>query len=233
MAKGATRYLAIPSTPRLLEGEFSALEINKKHSNHPRDTYRSIAEENDSDSEDAGSSSSEDGDIALTAEQESMKEIESRLLNAPDDERAWLKLWDLSTGDLSRTTNRTLQARTEISLSILEKAIEAHPNNRQSPRLRLLYIEHGSRVWDYDRIRREWASILSVFGNTQVLAWKRASVWNAWLEWRLGDSSTVKEGLNAVGDVMRWSQGHNFELFRVRICWRLAIFMREAGEQVL
>jgi hypothetical protein len=226
--------MPVPATPIPFQAEIIELPHSKKDRD-PQDSYRSITLKDDqiSDSEDSRShsSASSDGELqlSLTADQETIKELENILSRSPDDETAWIKLWNISIKSVPKSMGRGSRAQAEISLSILRRAIDAHDSNRYSPRLRLLYIEHGAEIWSEDQIRVEWGNIMSELGDNRSPVWKRGVIWMAWLEWKLFSSRTINEALVEAKKALVALSDDVFEMLRVRICWRMAVFLREAG----
>lgn len=211
------------------------MELSRpKKTKEPEETYRSIVAPNEaSDSEDSRSelsASSDELELSLSADQEAMKELEVILNRSPDSETAWLKLWDISLKSVPKTTSRGVNARADISLSILRRALDSHDENKESPRLRLLYIQQASQIWSDDRIRAEWDNLLSQLGGTGTAVWKRGVVWAAWLEWRLSNSPSVNEAIIDTKRAILELKDDSFEMLKVRICWRIAIFLKEAGQ---
>lgn len=224
-------------------GDFIPISRSRTHQNQdPQDSYRRITtEENQgSDSEASMSLSSnesskdddEEGQRTLTAEQESIKNIESILSRSPDDEDAWLRLLDLSIRSISPRSKRAMHARADISVSILERAINSHPNNKTSPRLRLLHVEFGSEFWPHERIDKEWNDVLSSFDAPSMVSWKRCTVWMAYLEWRIANNRTIDATIADGERAMKALQENKYEMVRVTILWRVAVFLREAGKQI-
>lgn len=224
----------MPATPIPFQSEIIEFSRSKKDLD-PQDSYRSIALKDGqiSESEDSRShssaSSEDEAQLTLTADQEAIKELESTLSRSPDDETAWIKLWNISIKSVPKSIGRGSCARAEISLSILRRAIDAHDSNKYSPRLRLLYIEHGAEVWSEDQVRIEWGNIMSELGDDCSPIWKRGTVWMAWLEWKLFSSRTINEVLVEARKALAALTDDAFEMLRVRICWRMAVFLREAG----
>jgi hypothetical protein len=230
--------LNIPASPAPSSGEFIALSEHKKvQDDDVHDSYRSIerrrSHESDSDASDSQSSESESGGHTLTAEQHTIKALETALASSPSDIASWLKLLDISVKSLSVLTKQATRARAEISVSLLRRAIDAHPDNAASFRLRLLYIEHGSELWSEEMLRGEWEDVLNSMGSPQSPPWKRAIVWLNWLEWRLVANSTIVSALNDAKRLFAMLHGEQFARVKVRLCWRVAVFLREAGECLL
>lgn len=230
--------MSIPALPAPSSGEFIALSDHKKARDEDvHDSYRSIerrrSDESDSDASDPQSSESESGGHTLTAEQHTIKALETTLRSSPSDISSWLKLLEISIKSLSVLTKQATRARAEISVSLLRRAIDTHPDNIASFRLRLLYLEHGSELWSEEKLREEWEDVLNSLGSPQSPPWKRAIVWLNWLEWRLVANSTVVGALNDAKRLFAMLHGEQFVRVRVRLCWRVSVFLREAGEYFL
>ena len=227
----------IPALPAPSSGEFIALSEHKElQDDDVHDSYRSIerrqSHESDSDASSSQSSESESGHT-LTAEQHTIKALEMTLGSSPSDIESWLKLLDISTKSLSVLTKQATRARAEISVSLLRRAIDAHPDNIASFQLRLLYLEQCCELWSEEKLREEWEDVLNSLGSPQSPPWKRAIVWLNWLEWRLVANSTVVGALNDTKRLFAMLHGERFMRVRVRLCWRVAVFLREAGEYLL
>ena len=108
----------------------------------------------------------------------------------------------------------------------MSRALSAHPQNVKSKILRLKYLQAGEEVWHESKLRSEWEN-----------AWKVGSVeiWMEWLEWRIrsgsnGINGVVNDGkrvLDALGP------GDDDELSKVRVIWRVAVALQNAGMQSL
>ncbi|KIM33854.1 hypothetical protein M408DRAFT_325432 [Serendipita vermifera MAFF 305830] len=235
LVDGPRRLLTIPDNPDTTSYEFIALSKHKKLEDADvHDSYRSIERkksyESGSDHSSHDSSSSSDSpQHTLTAEQHTIKTLEARVTSSPTDVESWLKLLDLSLKSLPLSTKRATQARAEISISLIRRAIDTHPENSLSLQLRLLYVEHGSELWTAKELQEEWERLLSSLGTPQSPPGKRAVVWLNWLEWRLNASKTVAGALNDTKRVFAMLHEERFEHVRVRLCWRVAVFLREAG----
>jgi hypothetical protein len=234
LLEGPRQHIPVPATPIPFQSEIIELSRSKKDRD-PRDSYRSIApkdaQANESEDSRSHSSSSSEDDVqlTLTADQEAIKELESMLSRSPDNETAWLKLWNISIKSLPKSIGRGSRARAEISLSILRRAIDGHDSSRYSPRLRLLYLEHGGEIWSEDQVRIEWGNIMSELGDDSSPTWKRGVIWMAWLEWKLSSGRTINEALVEARKALVALTDDAFEMLRVRFCWRMAVFLREAG----
>jgi hypothetical protein len=199
----------------------------------PQDSYRSIVAEEQrkhgSDSSGSESSSDESEGPGLTAEQESVRELERKLGRNPDDEPSWLKLLDLSLKSIPTTAKHGARARADIAISILQRAILAHPANKISLLLRLTYLDYGGEIWMNDKLEEEWKDCLALIGGIQSEPWKRSIIWLSWLEWRLVGNKNISIALDHAKAAISVLSGNEHEMIRITICWRIAIFLREAG----
>jgi hypothetical protein len=239
LAEAPQQHIKIPSTPQIEYDDFIPISRTRNRRNSdPQDSYRRITEEEKehSDSEASMSFSSDQSDRedddeqrTLTAEQETIKSLESTLSRSSDDEEAWLRLLELSVRSLPIQSKRVIHARADISASLLERAINSHPNNKVSPRLRLLYVEAGSEFWPREKIEKEWSDIIALFDTSNMPPWKRCTVWVAYLEWRIASNRSVDGTLTDAERAMKSLQESRYEMTRVTILWRIAVFLRESG----
>ncbi|KAH7885897.1 NRDE-2, necessary for RNA interference-domain-containing protein [Phlebopus sp. FC_14] len=191
--------------------------------------YRSITytqTELDSDSSSSASEEEEESEnenegSALTSHQLALKTLEETLVNEPSSVRAWLSLLALSVSVVTLTSKNAAKVRSEIALSILERA-RAHPCNLASHILWLKYLRAGEEVWHDSRLRTEWEAALKLGG---------VEIWMEWLEWRIrkpaqgidGVVADATRALKALGD------SEDREVDKLRVVWRAAVALREAG----
>lgn len=239
LVEGPHRLLLPAKTSLTTYGEFIPLgKSTRSEDIHPEDSYRSIVPEPPPDSDpeleqESGRSDTNSGDefegTTLPAEQEKMKSLEETVRRAPQDEQSWLHLLSVSIDSISNRTKRGVKAKAEIATSILKRALDAHRDNEASPRLRLLYIMYGEEIWDEEKTRRSWNSLLSDFGGNDVPPWKQALIWMTFLDWSIINRPSISEALDDARRALAQLQGSEFEMARVRILWRIAVFLREAG----
>ncbi|PVG04525.1 DUF1740-domain-containing protein [Serendipita vermifera] len=234
LVQGPHRRLVLRNEPTPSSEEFIPIgKIKRQTEVDPQDSYRSIEAEKereyDSDASRTESSSDESEGPGLTAEQESIKELERKLGRDPGDESSWLKLLDLSVKSIPTTAKHGARARADIAISILQRAISAHPANELSLLLRLTYLDYGSEIWMDDKLEEEWKDGLARIGGVQSEPRKRSVIWLSWLEWRLFSSKSISAALSHAKATISALSGSEYEMARVRACWRTAIFLREAG----
>lgn len=152
----------------------------------------------------------------------------ARLARILSEDMSNIPAW-LSVIAHSASTNPTPQGRAELWVTMLEKALSAHPSNRQSDTLRLRYLE---AVRDAKTSAEEDA------------AWERAlmdiqneNLWVEYISYRL-----AKDGPNdleaAVSRVWRELSRSSFDPDRrffaqLRVFWRAVVGLREAGESYI
>ncbi|KAG8824661.1 hypothetical protein FRC18_010478 [Serendipita sp. 400] len=241
LTESRRRLVPIPSKPVVTYGDF--ISIKKRPSPEhvdPRETYRSItaehAPQHSDDDESERKSSPEISDeedeaegTSLPAEQETIRNLEESLRKKPTDESNWLRLIELSTAFVTVRTKRAAHARTEIALSIIRRAWDANLENQNSVRLWLLYLRYGDEIWTKEDSERQWTKMIQTLGHEQAPSWKREIAWMARLDWKLGACSSISDALRSGKGALSMLQGPQYEMMRVRICWRMATFLREAG----
>ncbi|KAL4266607.1 NRDE2 family protein [Pleurotus pulmonarius] len=200
----------------------------RKGNEDPESSYRSIdvgpndhTDSSSSESEGADDASSDTDDSAteLTSLQVSIKSLERELSADPTSITNWLALLSHTLSTIPITSKNATKARSEITLSLLGRALAADSQNAGSTRLRIKYLKAGEEVWHESKVRAEWEGALKL---------GRPSLWMEWLEWRIRKGSNGITGilddarrvLTALGDL---------ELAKIRVFWRIAVELRNAG----
>ena len=196
--------------------------------------YESDAEHTDSvhglTSEDEGGPSGE-LHIHLTAQQEAIKELEIILIRDSTLIDSWFSLIHLSVAEIPITSRRFPIAKANISLAILKRALDAHPQNRTSVRLRVAYLEAGEEIWQRDKQAKEWEAALIALGGTGIDLGNREMMWSAWVNWVMRNAKNVDDFLSAFRRVFAVFNVEEAEMIRVRLLWRLCVHLHESGEQ--
>ena len=237
MTDSSTRHaLRAPPQKRLLsstEDKYKYVEVEgflRVPSGHSRKTTRSSrdittaahdSQESESSSEEELSEDSDDSDASpLTAQQEALKSLESRLSSDSTSIQTWLSLLSHTLAGIPPDTKNAQKARAEVALSVLSRALSAHPSNGQSSELRLKYLSVGEDIWAPDALQKEWEVALKV-GGTEI--------WIQWLDWRIRTAAKGVEGI--MEDVQRLYRAlsPDDENGRLRAFWRVAIALRDAG----
>ena len=200
---------------------------SSKGSQKPEDSYRSIiGDPNASDSytsssENGASSSDEDDQPSLTAHQETLKTLEDDIIANPADVDKWLALLYQTLSTTPTTSKNATKVRSEITLSVLSRAMAANPGNTKNKVLRTLYLKACEEVCQEDKLRAEWDEAFKD-GNIEILM--------EWLEWQIkkglgGLDGLVTSAVKALGRLERDAD----ESAKVRIFWRIAFAIRSAG----
>lgn len=169
-----------------------------------------------------GESSGDDHGPTLTSHQLAIKALEESLTADPSSVKTWLSLVAESLSVVPLTSKNANKTRSEITLSILSRAREAHPRNLRSPVLWLKYLRAGEEVWRQTELVAEWEDALKLGG---------IDIWMEWLEWRIrtcvgGIDQVVCDATRALKAL---GSSEDIELGRLRIVWRVAIAFQEAG----
>ncbi|KAF9015505.1 NRDE-2, necessary for RNA interference-domain-containing protein [Cyathus striatus] len=238
---GSRSLLNAPPTRRILHSDASTRyeEVDgfirlpsRRGRPNPEDSYRSITRGNDnSDSEQSSgdekddvSSDEESGELVLTSLQETLKSLENDLSLEPSAVEKWLHLLTHSLSTIPVTSKNATKARSEISVSILSRALSAHPLNSSSKQLRLKYLKAGEEIWHESKLRAEWEDALKVGG---------VEIWMEWLEWRIrvgseGVEGVVRDGTRAMEAFENDEEG---ETAKLRSFWRIAVAFQNAGRK--
>ncbi|KAF8078751.1 NRDE-2, necessary for RNA interference-domain-containing protein [Lyophyllum atratum] len=208
-------YLRLPSSRRRDQNEPSYRSITASKDDADSDAESSTASSDDE------SSDEEAGTVTLTSHQETLKLLEHQLNEDPTAVDKWLQLLSHTLSTIPVTSKNATTARSEIAISILARALSAHPRNGASKLLRLRYMKAGEEVWHESKVRAEWEEALKLGG---------FEIWMEWLEWRIRRANAGVDGV--VEDAVRartLGQSEQDELMRVRVFWRVAVALQSAG----
>ncbi|KZT75158.1 hypothetical protein DAEQUDRAFT_720374 [Daedalea quercina L-15889] len=191
-------------------------------------SYRSITvsrhdtdlDDTESSGDDRGESSGDDSDTTpFTSLQATLKSLEERLSADPTSVSTWLSLLSHTLSTVLITSKNAPKARSEITLSILQRALSADPGNASSKALRLRYLKAGEETWHESKLRAEWEDALKVGG---------IEIWMEWLDWRIRGAEKGVEGI--VEDAKRVLVAvKGDEVGMLRVLWRVAVGFRDAG----
>ena len=242
----AAKRLHAPSTPQPpADLDFIAVASKRRERDDPSTSYRAItaseARPYNSDSEHTdsvhGLTSEDEGGpsgklhIHLTARQEAIKELEANLTRDSTLIDSWFSLVRLSVAEIPITSRRGPIARAEISLAILKRALDAHPQNRTSVRLRVAYLEAGEEIWQRVEQVKQWEAALIALGGPGIDLDNREMIWSAWLSWVMRNAKNMDDFLSAFRRVFAVFNVEEAEMIRVRLFWRLCVHLHESGEQ--
>jgi len=178
---------------------FLRLPSRALHANEQ--SYRSIEKTNansDSESEsDAGESDfgdSSEEDVTPSSHTATLRSINERLAADSRSISNWLSLLSHTLLTVPTTSKNATRARSEISISILARAI-AVDGNSHSYVLRLKYLQAGEEIWHESKLRAEWEDALRNV--------KGVEIWMEWFEWRIrkgtkGISAVVEDAKRAL-----------------------------------
>ncbi|CAE6511410.1 unnamed protein product [Rhizoctonia solani] len=182
--------------------------------------YREITRA-DSDSSASDISDSESDTELITPELTRAGKLGARVKEYPTDISAWMALLKHNVAPAQDTL-----ARAEMTVSVLSKALAAHPANRRSPSLRLRFLRAGEIIWPRDQLEKEWEEVLKDFLHD-------GDVWTEWVGWRMrvmhdhGIEDVIGDIAHAF-EVLRGST-EELEMQRLRIFWKACVWLRQAG----
>jgi hypothetical protein len=226
LAAGPTkRLIASSQTPYKYDeiAGFLRLPSGKKQDNQ---AYRDI-EKDDDNSDSSGEEmelEEEDSDgedtFTLSVGQERLRDLERRVKAEPKSVSAWLELLTQTLSMSPETGKNASQARADITLAVLGRALSADLENKASVSLRLRYIRAGEVIWPENRLRLEWDTALQVINNPDLVM--------EWLDWRIraekeGSDGIVRDGVEAL-KLMRGE-----EIAMLRVFWRVTVALQQAG----
>lgn len=146
-----------------------------------------------------------------------MRSLEEQLSIDPSSVSTWLSLLSLSLSQVPPASKNSSKVRSEITLSILGRALPSLPEG-SSTHLRLLYVHAGEELWTFEKLEQEWEKALTT-GDINISL--------AWLDWRIRNGSRGVDGiLEAATRVLASAES---ELERLRVFGRLTCALRQAG----
>ncbi|KAJ7169756.1 NRDE-2, necessary for RNA interference-domain-containing protein [Mycena filopes] len=186
-------------------------------------SYRAIENMNPNSDSDSSSGVSDDGESSseeertLDSYQATLKSINERLTANPHSTTDWLLLLSHTLLTAPTTSKNATRARSEISISILSRALAVEGT---SCVLRLKYLQAGEEVWHESKLRAEWEDALRKVEGVEI--------WMQWFEWRIrkstkGIAAVVEDAKRALSVLQRDEVG------QVRIFWRLAVALQNSG----
>ncbi|CAE6423356.1 unnamed protein product, partial [Rhizoctonia solani] len=174
--------------------------------------YREITRAG-SDSSASEISDSESDTELVTPELTRAGKLAARVKEYPTDISAWMALLK---NNVAPAQNEL--ARAEMAVSVLSKALAAHPANRRSPSLRLRFLRAGEIVWPSQQLEKEWQGVLADFPHD-------GDVWAEWVGWRMrvvrvvnGVEDTITDIAHAF-EVLRGNT-EELEMQRLRLFWK-------------
>lgn len=200
----------------------------KSEDNEP---YRSLSKVEANDNSDSSSSSEDDDDDhdsddndspILSAHQESLKLLEQDLEADPRAVNKWFTLLNQMLSVIPSISKNAAKARSEITVSVIERALSADPRNNLDRRLRLTYLRAGEDIWHESKLRSEWEDALKIGG---------VEIQLEWLEWRIRNGNKGIDGVleSAARALTDLGVDEEAEVGKVRLFWRVAVAIKNAG----
>ena len=190
----------------------------------PQEDYRSIDPSKDDDSENDSSSASDSSDdddqdgTVLPSYHEKMRSLEELLSKDLSSVSTWLSLLSHSLSQAPATSKNATKVRSEITLSVLDRAMPNLPKGPSSTRIQLLYLHAGEEVWTSDKLSQEWEKALTT-GDINIYL--------SWLDWRIRSGTDGQDG--TLEATIRVLSSATSELERLRVFWRWTYALRQAG----
>jgi hypothetical protein len=118
-------------------------------------------------------------------------ELERTLKTNPTNTSAWLQLSTLRTNPAQGPSGLSLgamdpaviaatRAENEVSMSVLNRALAAHPDNAFAPDLHLAFLSAAEQVWPVERVHERWRNVLREMSRSGDSILK---VWLAYVDW--------------------------------------------------
>ena len=136
-----------------------------------------------------------------TVEQEMRRktiDTERHLKTAPQDVDAWIAYSKLrrptqaptSISGIDHAKLPSTRADAEVTLSILDRALSAHPSNMFSAPLHIAYLEAAEIIWPPDKVTDRWKNVIrELTEGGKALGYAHVEMmplWLGYLDWREG-----------------------------------------------
>ncbi|KAG8992153.1 hypothetical protein FRB90_001072, partial [Tulasnella sp. 427] len=245
---GPSRRLVIPPQPlvTLVTEDYIALPASrsKGHESSGRCPITSFEqnERKDEESDDTSSSvsiSEDDGpDDEFTAPSTptstKITQLTSVVKSNPTSIAPWLELIEHSV-----STSPTPESKADVSLSILARALSAHPTNKFNPILLATYLRSGSLLWPATKLEEEWERALEGISREGETLEETVDLWMDWVEWRLKAKGVegLEEATERIHSVIRREEERlqrrqlpkqALDAAKLRFLWRMSVGLAEA-----
>ncbi|KAG9037742.1 hypothetical protein FS837_001394 [Tulasnella sp. UAMH 9824] len=247
---GPSRRLVIPPQPLVTAATedfiaLPALRSKARETGGPRPiTSFEQAEQGDQDSDGSSSSLSisedEEQDDEYTVPSDptptATSQLTSTVKSNPTSIESWLELVEHSV-----STSPTPESKADVALSIVQKALSAHPTNKFHPILLARYLRSGSLVWTSAKLEEEWNRALDGVSKEGRALEETADLWMEWIGWRIKvkgvegseeAAETVHSVTHREEERLRRRQqlpSLALEAAKLRFLWRMCVGMAEAG----
>ncbi|BEI89274.1 uncharacterized protein CcaverHIS019_0206360 [Cutaneotrichosporon cavernicola] len=196
-----------------LDADFLPLDTGKRRALQDTEDdlpdYRAITKEQNEDDAEYGDMVAVLGDLPNVEDdlKAQRAEYERRLNTRPDDVEGWIKYSTMHLQDFSvavvpddlRDPAKAPQtlANAEVTLSVLQRAFDAHRANFASTALHIAYLRAAEQLWPADKVTERWKNVIVELGRS-VPEEEMMKVYLAYIDWREGQGIGVT-GSNAGG----------------------------------
>jgi hypothetical protein len=200
--------IPIPSRrPRTVQEDYRSIDPSKDDK----------SESDSSSTSDSGGDDDQDGTV-LPSYHEKMRSLEELLSRDLSSVSTWLSLLSHSLSQVPATSKNATKVRSEITLSVLDRAMPNLPKGSSPTCIQLLYLHAGEELWTNDKLGQEWE---------KALATGDINTYLAWLDWRIRSGFDGQDG--ALEATIRVLASATSELERLRVFWRWTYALRQAG----
>lgn len=140
--------------------------------------------------------------------------FEQHLRSSPDDAAQWIEYSKLhlqlspeaatSSAFVDTAKQPTNRANAEVTLSILSRALEAHPANLSSPELHIAYLRAAELFWPPTKVTERWENVIRQLGENGAEEEDLMRLYLGYIQWRQGQGigQTTTGGTGGVDEVV-------------------------------
>ncbi|KAG8953813.1 hypothetical protein FRC04_001443 [Tulasnella sp. 424] len=247
---GPSRRLVIPPQPLVTAATedfiaLPALRSKAQESGEARpitsfEHKEQEGEESDGSSSSLSISEDEGGDDEYTVPTNptstKISQLTSTVKSNPTSIESWLEFIEHSV-----STSPTAESKADISLSITQRALSAHPTNKFHPVLLARYLRSGSVIWSTAKLEEEWERTLDGVSKDGGALEETVDLWMDWLDWRLKAKGAegLEEATERLHSLVRREEERRqrrqqhpnlaLEAAKLRFLWRMCVGIAEAG----
>ncbi|KAG8906633.1 hypothetical protein FRB99_006421 [Tulasnella sp. 403] len=225
------KHLAI-EVPSLDDGFIALIRPKKDSTLTAEPNYRSITNDDPDDSD--GTSSSTDHDDLSSSEDftsgpnlvtEANARLEAAVRSNPTSVPDWINLWEHSAATAVKA-----EARSDIIVSIIQRAFSSHPSNKSNPVLRAKYLLAGANLWHPSALTEEWESTLKLTAHSTS-----SGSFDLWMDYlhRTLKSEGIMDLEAAVtrirASLPTQATDWSCDAFKLRVLWRVCVGLAESG----
>ena len=171
----------------------------------------------------------------MRQKQQKTVELSKAVNDRPQDIEAWLALIRHQDGVLEpregakrESTNAEKYGLADVKISIYETALSKNKNNLERDRLVIGMMEEGTKIWDFNKLAKQWRAVLKENAHFP-------SLWIKYLDFQQTNflTFTYEQCKSVYAECLKTTalqpKDKNRDQLRIYILLRMIAFLRDAG----